>query len=276
MFSSYPKEAGKSRLAAQRYKLLLGQVRRWARRVLSPFGNPFHWVLAAKEYARFARSFATYRRLLGAEPLFLRNLHPCLFEAKGAVGLDPHYASQDTWAFQRIARNPPPFHVDVASRADFALFLCCLVPVFYLELRPPKQSVPPLTLVQADLLQLPLRSYSIPSLSCLHVAEHVGLGRYGDRLNPHGTEQAMSELKRVLAPAGHLYFSLPVGRPRVCFNAHRILSPQAVVALFTELKLVEFAAVTDEGCFRDDLKPEDMSEAKYACGLFHFTREPPT
>ena len=40
--------------------------------------------------------------------------------------------------------------------------------------------------------------------------EHIGLGRYGDPIDPQGTEKAATELQRVLAPGGDLYLSLPI------------------------------------------------------------------
>src|ERR1035437_9128085 len=64
------------------------------------------------------------------------------------------------------------------------------------------------------------------SVSCLHVAEHIGLGRYGDPIDPLGTNKALLELQRVLAPGGVLLFSMPVGRERVEFNAQRIWDPR--------------------------------------------------
>ena len=104
------------------------------------------------------------------------------------------------------------------------------------------------------------------------MAEHVGLGRYGDALNPLGTRQACAELARVLAVGGNLLFSLPVGRPRTCFNAHRIHSPAQVLDYFDDLELVEFSAVDDDGAFVANIEPERVAAANYACGLFSFRR----
>ena len=67
------------------------------------------------------------------------------------------------------------------------------------------------------------------------MAEHIGLGRYGDPLDPLGTRKAAAELQRVLAPGGQLLFSLPVGRPRVEFNAHRVHDPHEVASWFDGL-----------------------------------------
>ncbi|MBK8696763.1 MAG: DUF268 domain-containing protein [Deltaproteobacteria bacterium] len=124
----------------------------------------------------------------------------------------------------------------------------------------------------APLLSLPFADRSVPSLSCLHVIEHIGLGRYGDPLDPDGSLKALAELQRVVAPGGDFYLGVPIGRERVCFNAHRVLSPQTVLRALGELSLVEFSAVNDAGDLVRDARPEDFAKADYSCGLFHFTR----
>ena len=121
--------------------------------------------------------------------------------------------------------------------------LTAITQVTFIDIRPL-----PVTLANFDsragsVLALPYADNSIVSLSCLHVAEHVGLGRYGDPLDPEGTKKAARELARVLALSGHLYFSLPIGQPKVCFNAHRIHSPRQILDYFAGLPLVGFAAV---------------------------------
>jgi hypothetical protein len=124
----------------------------------------------------------------------------------------------------------------------------------------------------ADILRLPLATNSVASLSCLHAAEHIGLGRYGDRLNPLGTRQAAEELLRVLAPGGNLYFAVPVGRPHVEFNAHRIHAPKQILAYFDGLELAGFAAEDDAMRFHPQATPDDFEDADYACGMFWFRK----
>jgi hypothetical protein len=52
--------------------------------------------------------------------------------------------------------------------------------------------------------------------------EHDGLGRYGDPINPNGDFEAMMKARELVTESGLLFFSLPVGKDRICFNAHRI------------------------------------------------------
>jgi len=73
----------------------------------------------------------------------------------------------------------------------------------------------------------------------LCVVEHIGLGRYGDPLDPFGTEKAIEELKRVLAPRGHLWLSLPISDQHVVyFNAGRILERNYFFSLIKTFEIV--------------------------------------
>lgn len=113
---------------------------------------------------------------------------------------------------------------------------------------------------------------SIPSLSCLHTVEHIGLGRYGDNIDPEGTKKACKELSRVLAKKGHLYFSAPIGKNRICFNAHRIHLPDEILKYFKDLKLVSFSVVDDDGIFFQNVDYRKFRNLHYGCGMFLFRK----
>ena len=81
----------------------------------------------------------------------------------------------------------------------------------------------------ADLTQLHFESESIESLSCLHTVEHIGLGRYGDPIDYDGDLKAIRELKRVVVKGGSILFVVPVGKPKIIFNAHRIYSYEQII-----------------------------------------------
>ncbi len=78
----------------------------------------------------------------------------------------------------------------------------------------------------------------------------------------------------MVAPGGTLYLSLPVGRARVAFNAHRISDAEAVAraALANGLELHGFAYVGDDGRFHDPAAPGDARGLDYGCGCFELRR----
>ena len=96
----------------------------------------------------------------------------------------------------------PAKHVDISSRLYFVVIASAFVLVEAYDFRPPRLTLDNLHVGTANLTALPFDDGSVASLSCMHVVEHVGLGRYGDPLDPDGDLKAMAELKRVLATEG--------------------------------------------------------------------------
>lgn len=221
---------------------------------------------------RYVRNRRAYRALPGSEPLSWRESHPQLGDRLGTSPYDAHYFYQDVWAARHVAAKQPRRHVDVGSRVDYVGFLTALCDVTFVDIRPLEADLDRLEALAGSILQLPFDDRSLESVSCLHVVEHIGLGRYGDPLDPLGSVKAAAELQRVLAPGGQLLFSGPVGRPRVAFDAHRVQDPRTIVGWFDELELVEFSGVDDAGRFARDRSVEELAGSRYACGLFRFVR----
>ena len=239
-------------------------------RLLNPILDWRRTGRALRDYPRFFAERRRYKRLGGSAPL--TELFPQLHDRMSSSPFDPHYFFQDSWAAQRIAEARPEGHVDVGSRVDLVAFLTAITPTTFVDIRPLEADVEGLSSVAGSVLDLPYEDRSLPSVSCLHVAEHIGLGRYGDPLDPEGTRKAAAELQRVVAPGGHLLFSTPVGRPRTNFNAHRIHDPEAVRAMFSELELVEFSGVDDSGRFARHRELAELAGSDYACGMYLLRR----
>lgn len=243
-----------------------------AGRLLAPIVSLPELKLGLREYVHYWRSWRAYSRLPGAEPLLMRDAYPCLYDRSASTPYDSHYFYQDIWAFKLIKEVAPVEHVDVGSSVNFVGLLTLITKVTFVDIRPLRANLENLTSKPGSIVALPFEDGSVASLSCLHVAEHIGLGRYGDALDPEGTKKAARELARVLAPRGNLYFSVPIGKPRVCFNAHRVHAYEQILAYFHDLKLIRFAAVTDAGSYEKDINTSDLVNANYSCGFFRFTK----
>lgn len=239
---------------------------------MTAFGDPLRLVRALRGLPLFARDYLAYRRQPGAEPLAFADMLPALHERTASHDLDAHYFYVNAWASRRIANSAPNLHFDVGSQVVLSTVLSATRPVVFIDYRPLTARLDGLQSLAGDLLRLPLRDRSVRSLSCLHVAEHVGLGRYGDPVDVAGTRKAAAELTRTLAPGGHLFFAVPVGRERVVFNAHRVHAPATIRDYFASLNLREFSGVDDRGTFVENVPLDAFKDDEYACGLFWFTK----
>lgn len=228
-------------------------------------------------FARDARAYHSAHGGRGPFPLKPSSLYPIVTDWRESAGLaSGHYFHQDLWAARKIHARRPARHVDVGSRIDgFVAHLLVFMPVEVVDIRPLESKLEGLTFVQSDATTLDrFPAGSVDSLSSLHAVEHFGLGRYGDPIDPDGWQKAMRSLARILAPGGRLYFSVPMGRERLVFNAHRIFSPRTVLDTFTSagLSLVSFAAVDDAGDLVENADPAHFEAARHACGLFELCR----
>jgi uncharacterized protein DUF268 len=241
------------------------------------FGPPP--AIALMQLGRYVSDYRRFRALApgGAR---LREAYPCLMDATRTTGFDPHYFYQAAWLARQLARDRPDFHVDFGSSIGTIGVTSGFVPTIFVDLRPVHADLCSLASVQADLTKLPFKHNSLKSASCLHVVEHVGLGRYGDSIDPAGHLKAARALVELMAPGGRLYISTPVGRARVCFNAHRIFNPSAVTDMFGGMQCVDFSFVDDSRRLRRSSFTEEANNLDYGCGLFLFQKvsssgEPP-
>lgn len=221
---------------------------------------------------RFFSHWYQYSRKSQAERVKLIDIQPCLGDWTSTTPFDPHYFYQAGWVARKLATVKPDKHMDIGSDIRIMNVLSAFIPTEFLDYRPLNASLPGLRCQASDLLALTQADNSIMSLSCLHVIEHIGLGRYGDPLDPEGSIKAAKELTRILAPGGMLYVSTPVGQQRVCFNAHRVFSPATVVDLFSDLNLVSFSYVDDTGKYYSETELHKAEKQRYACGMYVFKK----
>jgi len=187
-----------------------------------------------------------------------------------------HYFLQDLWAARHVCRHSAARHIDVGSSVGgFVAHVASFRPVVYVDIRPLECLVPGIEWQAGSILQLPFEDNSVSSLSCLHVIEHVGLGRYGDPVEPGAWLKGLAELSRVLSPSGQLLLGTPCGRRRLQFNAHRVFDPGDIIQALPSLCLEEFSLIPDEGStsWVENADPRAVSHLEYACGLFRFTKK---
>lgn len=191
---------------------------------------------------RYSEEIKTYKQLCGKAELIIQQ--PCLGDWTAETQVEPTYYYQDSWAFERIWKNRPGKHFDIGSHHKFVALLSKVVDTTMIDIRPLPVVLDSLAFIPGSILQLPFSSDSVESISSICVVEHIGLGRYGDPLDPDGTKKAVAELKRVLAPGGHLYLSVPIDDvDRTYFNAHRAFTENTFLQMMAPLDVVDKAYI---------------------------------
>jgi hypothetical protein len=209
-------------------------------------------------------------------PMRLRDVYPCLFENTPYTRFDTHYVYHTAWAARKVKEIGAHEHTDIASSLYFSSIVSAFVPVTFYDYRPAHLNLSGLESKSADLLKLLFEDDSIVSLSCMHTVEHVGLGRYGDTIDPDGDIKAAKELSRVVKPGGSLLFVVPIGKPRIQFNAHRIYSYNMVIEMFPDFETKEFSLIPDNALEKgiiDNASPDEADNQEYGCGCFWFIKK---
>ena len=218
-------------------------------------------------YKKFADYSGQKRFLLEWKKIWL-----CLEDNTSELDFEPHYTYHPAWAARILAKINPEKHIDISSSRNFAVMVSAFIPVDYYEYRPIHLTLSNLTCRQADLLSLPFPDKTVKSLSCMHVIEHIGLGRYGDGVDYDGDLKAVREISRVMAPGGDLLMVLPLNKePVISFNAHRMYTYQQVIEMFKDFALISFSLVKGKD-FLENADESDVQGCFFACGCFWFRR----
>lgn len=248
-----------------------------------PSGSPVGdvWFLAWRAWRR--RGVRYLWKMLRDRRRFLvmggriSDLYPIFDDFRLTAGsASGHYFHQDLLVAQLIHEAAPERHIDVGSRVDgFVAHVASFRQIEVIDIRPmPPSEHPNIRFLQADLINPGVALEACTdSLSCLHVLEHLGLGRYGDPVDPEAHRKGLDALARMVRPGGRLYVSSPIGRRKVCFNAHRVFDPLDFPEwLAGRLVLERFDLVDDAGRLHLQRDHRTVPTLEYGCGIYTFRR----
>ena len=212
---------------------------------------------------------------------FLLKYYPKLtdrFEKAGILSGD--YFHQDLLVAKKIFAANPVKHIDIGSRIDgFVSHVAVFREIEIFDIREQISCIENIRFTRADLMEFPenLENYC-DSISALHSIEHFGLGRYGDPIDYNGHLKAIINITKILKPSGFFYFSVPIGKQRIEFNAHRVFSvPYLWDILKENYRLISFSYVDDAGNLHENVEfinksIEDSFACHCGCGIFELQK----
>lgn len=206
---------------------------------------------------------------------------PCYsdrFESAGVAA--GHYFHQDLYVAQLIHAAQPVRHIDIGSRIDgFVAHVASFRSIEAIDLRPVRSSAANITFHVRDILsEDPSWDDSCDSLSCLHVIEHFGLGRYGDEIDLDAWTLAWENMIRMVSVGGTIYLSTQIGPQRIEFDAHRVFAIPTIVDLVEQgCSILSVAYVDDAGELHRDVDPRGPDalrsfDCNFGCAIFEIRR----
>lgn len=257
------------------FTFLQTKARNLIRRVFPILAN---WLDRAQSNREFAKEFIRFTELQNKTStsrfeMLWEDRHAILDEKTEVTYFDAHYIYHPAWAARILSQLHPEEHVDISSTLNFSTMVSAFIPTKFYDYRIAPLNLSNLESKKADLTNLPFSDNSIKSLSCMHVVEHIGLGRYGDPLDPDGDLKAIMELTRVIPKGGTLLFVVPVGRrPKIYYNAHRVYTYQQIASYFAGFYIAQFALIDDQGRFIQNTNSTEADRQNYGCGCWHFIK----
>jgi len=196
----------------------------------------------------------------------------------GSLGF--HYFYQDLYVAQRIYQNNPIRHIDIGSNiGGFVAHVASYREIEVFDIRPLNNPIHNVRFKQFDVMQFREEDMeSSDSISCLHALEHFGLGRYGDPICNDGYLIGFMNIYKILKPKGKFYFSVPMGKQRVEFHAHRVFSLKYLLELITPYYTINtFSYIDDNNVFYENVIISEEKIANnygchFGCAIFELTK----
>ena len=144
------------------------------------------------------------------------------------------YFLQDLSCSQYVLSKEPSRHIDIGSRLDgFVAQICASRPIEVMDIRPNETQIKNIRFTQSDICKLNPELADIYDLvTSLHALEHIGLGRYGDPIDPNGFTKGLENCRRLAKSQGEVLISLPIAstpKDITEFNAQRIFSSRTIL-----------------------------------------------
>lgn len=179
---------------------------------------------------------------------------------------------------KKIFNNNPISHLDIGSRVDgLVAHIASFRKLDFVDLRSvdltPHESINFIRKNIMDMNNFEVnRKYD--SISSVGVISHVGLGRYGDDIDPDGHIKAIKSIVSLANESGLIYIMVPVGKKKIEFNAHRVFDPKDIIELFNNCgcKYLEFSLVDDHGNLQINCELETSKNLDFGGGIFVFKK----
>ena len=168
----------------------------------------------------------------------IQSIFPIISEKK-FTQFDKHLFQLDLIVAQEIYNENPKNHLDIGSRVDgLVAHVASFRKIDVLDIRELRISYKKnISVITKDLLEINSSEIRYDSISSVGCIAHIGLGRYGDKIDVEGDKKALKIISKILNENGMLYLAVPTGKEKVVFNSHRQYNYQNFKKMLNEENL---------------------------------------
>lgn len=229
------------------------------------------------------KKFVQYKNLMQEDHPFknfpMKNIGDC---SGDPMEFFSHYDAYSYWLADKLHRMGNGKKIlDVGNRKVTNAMLSVNNDVTALVLMDCEDSISKVNYVVHDISEpLPFDDNSFDVFTSSASLHLVGLGRYGDKLNPDTLLNFIKELDRVLKPESDLIFSIDIGPNGLLFNIGWAFDIETIKKLFNKWELYDY--LTDNHSidfpkpykirFIKDLNVDDYEMGEYRVTFLHFKR----
>ena len=237
---------------------------------IQTFGIDLKKILNLLYLKKYIKDYFLFKKKGGK----VKNIYISLENFKNeAFEFKNQFFHSDLLISQKIFENNPTNHLDIGSRIDglvshLASFRSLdFADIRNVDLKPHKNINYKKIDIGDENLVISKKYFSISSVGVLG---HVGLGRYGDKIDPNGHLKAFKNISNLTENTGILYLMVPVGIEGTEFNSHRVFNASFIVNCLKDLNfdLIEFNHVDDFGDLHLNTNIENTKNLNFGGGIF--------
>lgn len=236
------------------------------------FRKTFYFI---KNFLKFINDLFTFKKKGGK----INNIYPFFDNYNSdAKEFENQLFHADLLISQYIYQKKPLNHLDIGSRIDGLVAHVAsyrkldVMDIRNVNIKPHKN----INFIKKDLIKIQNfdKEKKYDSISSIGVIGHIGLGRYGDEIDPNGHVKAIKNICNLTIESGLIYILVPVGKKGVEFNSHRVLDPKEIINYFKEnnCELLEFNLVNDFGNLETNCDINNSENLNFGGGIFIFKK----
>ena len=239
------------------------------------FGIDLKKILNLFSFPRYLKDYFKFKKKGGK----VRNIYISLEDFNNeASEFKNQFFHSDLIVSQKIFNQNPKNHLDIGSRIDgLVSHIASYRSLDFADIRNVK--IYPHKNINTQQIDIGNENLKITkkysSISSIGVLGHVGLGRYGDKIDPDGHLKAFKNISNLADKSAIFYLMVPVGKEGVEFNSHRVFKAIDIIEIFKNLNfdLMEFSFVDDNGELKFKSSIKETEKLNFGGGIFIFKKK---